>query len=101
MQEALATALQVQRLLDSIKRTISNYYSSQGNEDLEVNLAYLEALKERLAKKSGGPASKPSTTKPPKAARGVPGIQGTGTWQGRIGPPRAALYPVQEDIYPY
>ena len=42
----------------------------------EIKLASLEALKERLAKKSGGPASKPSTTKQTKAARGEPGIQG-------------------------
>ena len=34
----------------------------------EVNLASLEALKERLATKPGGPASKPSITKPPKTA---------------------------------
>ena len=34
LKEAQATALQVQILLDSIKRTISNYYSLQGNEDL-------------------------------------------------------------------
>ena len=126
LKEALATALRVQILLESIKRAISNCYILQGNEDLwemvgqheavameattrideieaernsyftnavaltshfremqdrykhpqEIKLASLEALKERLAKKSGVPASKPSTTKQTKAARGEPGIQG-------------------------
>ena len=44
LNEALATTLQVQILLQSIKRTISNYYSLQGNEDLREMVGQHEAV---------------------------------------------------------
>ena len=44
LKEALATVLQVQILLQATKRSIYNYYSPQGNEDLREMFVQHEAL---------------------------------------------------------